>query len=94
MNNFIEDLKKNKSLKHITISNDAALSDNSLNIENLPFFKIPAKYYQNFDVVWHDQNAFGTQLNWRVILDEMIRLIGKEGRLVIAIDSDSKAHKV
>lgn len=85
--NFIKKLRNNRELKHIAISNDNALQqDNTLNIEQLPFFKVPAEMYQKFDVVWHTQNGFGRHINWRTILDEMIRLIGREGRIVMAID--------
>ena len=86
---FLETLKKNNHLKHITIGTSNA----DLNIEQLPFFKVAGEMYQKFDVVWHDQDAFGNQLNWRSILDEMIRLLGKEGRIVVAIEAN-KDNKV
>lgn len=52
-----------------------------LSCENL--FRLPAALHQKYELVDVTEGDFSSHLNWRHELDEMIRLIGKEGLLKI-----------
>ncbi|MDA9230942.1 hypothetical protein N9O56_00010 [Rickettsiales bacterium] len=54
---------------------------NQINSQNL--FRLPYSYHQKYKTVTATEDDFATHINWQHELDEMIRLIGSEGKIVI-----------
>lgn len=83
---FLEELKANKFLNQICVGQGSGLID----FAKFPFFKVPSEFHQKFDVVWYD-SPFDLSLNWRTVLDEMVRMLKVEGRIVISVRANGSA---
>lgn len=84
---FVDDLKFNKNLRQINVTNDFVEIDcEKIDLNSYKFCKAPSSFYQKYDVIWCGFNNSDTLLNWRTILDEMVRMIDGEGRIITKIE--------
>jgi len=90
---FLKELRSNKKFRQGYVGNSDTFSDiEKIDLEKIPFFKVNPNLHQQFDVIWCDLFGSSKCLNWRTILDEMIRMLKQEGRLVIIteVNNDTK----
>lgn len=90
MDKYLESIINKNISPQIYISNKAKNKD--INIDNAHIsyknlFRLPTNYHQKYKVVWAIEDDFAFHKNWKHELDEMIRLIGKEGKLIIKCSS-------
>ncbi len=82
-NSFLLDLVKHNR-RHAWVGYQAPFDMEIIDIFNCTNYRLSPSLHRRFDVVWYYEPIFSElSMNWKVILDELVRLVGAEGFVVI-----------
>jgi len=93
--NFLVELAINGQ-KHLWIGRNPPFPMDSTEIIFSTNFRLANDLHQKFDVVWYYEPMFSSlgSRHWRLIFDELIRLIGEEGLLVLRYQQNAHINVI
>lgn len=82
LNSFFD--PNREGINTIYIGNKSPNSNiDSVNLSHKNLFRLSPSYHQKYKIVIATEDDFANHINWQHELDEMIRLIGSEGKIII-----------
>ena len=78
-----------KSDKQVWIGLNPMVDSKVCDITHSTNFRASPNFHQNYDCVWFYEYLISNFPQWKIIVDEMIRFIDKEGYLVFRFSSDN-----
>lgn len=86
-NKILEYVKKENELKQVWLGKNPQFDMDIADIENCTNFRLPPKFHGKYDNVWIFEKPLNEYhiLSWKIVLDEAIRLLKENGKLVIRL---------
>ena len=81
----------NQGGQQIWIGTKAPFDMVTLDLLNSANYRASSVHHRKYDVVWFFETMLDDvgKLGWKILVDELIRLIGEEGRLIIRLWENS-----
>ena len=94
IDNYLKSILENNSLTQLYIGkNSPNPKIKAIKIDHKTLFRLPSSYHQKYQIIWAIEDDFAFHINWQQELDEMVRLITEEGKLIIKC-SHSLTHNM